>query len=163
MYEAKDVEILHKNLRENSQELLNPADRKLDEKRKSRVFENQRNSQTVAQKRRNSSLQGKAQQLPQHHKAQFSCLVDTILDFQLSEHERFLGKFLMLFQCIDTDNDGILTDDEFVELYDKMNNIDQTNQLQNGDDKEKFEQEISQFLDILDPYQCDKITLSDII
>lgn len=69
----------------------------------------------------------------------------------------------MLFQCIDTDHDGILTVDEFVELYDKMNNIDQPNQLQNSGDKGKFEQEISQFLEILDPDHCDKITLSDII
>ena len=59
MYEAKDVEILHKNLRENAQELLNPADGKVDEKRKSRLFDNQRNSQTVAQRRRTNSQQGK--------------------------------------------------------------------------------------------------------
>ena len=40
MYEAKDVEILHKNLRANAQELLNPADSKVDDKRRSRLFEN---------------------------------------------------------------------------------------------------------------------------
>lgn len=48
MYEAKDAEILHKNLRENAQELLNPAGAKGEEKRRSRIFENQRNSQTAA-------------------------------------------------------------------------------------------------------------------
>lgn len=29
--------------------------------------------------------------------------------------------------------------------------------------KQKFEQEVNGFLDLVDPYQCDKITLSDVI
>lgn len=57
---------------------------------------------------------------------------------------------------IDLDNDGVITNEQFVDLYRQMN-IDMTSS------QEKFDDEINNFLDILDPFQCDKIILSDIV
>jgi hypothetical protein len=40
----------------------------------------------------------------------------TILDFQLSEHEKFLYDFTQLFKQVDTDRNGIINEDEFRDL-----------------------------------------------
>lgn len=37
----------------------------------------------------------------------------TILDFQLQEHERFLYEFNQLFKGVDTDNNGVVNEQEF--------------------------------------------------
>jgi Ca2+-binding EF-hand superfamily protein len=89
-------------------------------------------------------------------KVNYSDFLETVLDFQLSEHEKFLTKFMELFKKFDTDNDGILSSSQFVNLYKSMN----LNTLSTDD---KFNVEINNFLDILDPYQCDKVILSDIV
>ena len=50
-----------------------------------------------------------------------------ILDFQLQEHERFLFEFNVLFKQFDTDNDGIVTEEQFKALILSMSVIDQVN------------------------------------
>ena len=47
----------------------------------------------------------------------FSIFLDTILAYQLDDHIHFLGKFLELFKNIDTDKDGIISINQFIELY----------------------------------------------
>jgi len=134
---------------------------------KAKTKSDKKELQNVVQKRRNGTFMAKNTLLPTQYKSPFSCFVNTLLDFQLSEHERFLSKFLMLFQCIDTDCDGIISNSEFIELYDKMNILEHNAKDDTIEDetakKDKFDIEISQFLEILDPFKCDKITLSDII
>ena len=38
----------------------------------------------------------------------YSTFIKIVLDFQLTEHEKYLKGFNMLFQKIDTDNDGLV-------------------------------------------------------
>jgi len=52
-----------------------------------------------------------------------------ILDFQLQEHERFLFKFTEIYQEIDTDKDGCITEDEFRMLIKEMNVIDNEDEI----------------------------------
>ena len=51
----------------------------------------------------------------------YSDFQKTILDFQLREHERFLQKFNQAFKAIDTNSDGVLSEDQFSQLIWSMN------------------------------------------
>jgi Ca2+-binding EF-hand superfamily protein len=42
------------------------------------------------------------------------------LDFQLSEHEKFLYDFTQLFKQVDNDRNGIINEDEFRDLLSQM-------------------------------------------
>lgn len=50
------------------------------------------------------------------NKLKFSLFLKTVLDFQLKEHEKFLSKFIQAFKRVDSDNDGILNEEQFVKL-----------------------------------------------
>lgn len=64
----------------------------------------------------------------------------TILDFQLQEHEKFLFKFTQLFKECDSDNNGVISEEEFKALIGKM-----------GDVVER-EEEVNYLLQMIDPY-----------
>ena len=80
----------------------------------------------------------------------FSEFVQCVLEFQLSQHEKFLDSFLKLFRSVDINNDGVLNEDEFSQLIEKMK-IGLT------------PEQTATFLEYLDPYNQQKITFSDII
>ena len=73
-----------------------------------------------------------------------------ILDFQLSEHQRFLSKFTELFKVIDSNEDGIISEDEFMELIRMMNVI-------------THDEEIEYLLQVGDPFNNQMMTYSDVI
>ena len=50
----------------------------------------------------------------------FSEFQKTVMDFQLKEHEKFLFKFISVFRQVDADCNGILNEDEFIELVKRM-------------------------------------------
>ena len=54
-----------------------------------------------------------------------------ILDFQLQEHERFLSKFTEIFKEIDTDTDGIVSEQEFRDLMGRMGVVTNPEDVQN--------------------------------
>lgn len=114
-------------------------------------------------RKRNKSVQVTSMANP---KVYFSELIAVLKEFLLEEHEKFLSKFLDLFRQIDQDHNGMISNQEFVDLYTKMNikisNINM-NEAHDMNYKQKLEQETNNFLDILDPYQSDKITLSDVV
>jgi Ca2+-binding EF-hand superfamily protein len=58
-----------------------------------------------------------------------------------------LGKFLELFRQIDTDADGIVSEEEFCQLFIKMN----------------IGGNMQSFVELLDPSNSNKITISSII
>ena len=51
-----------------------------------------------------------------HEKLTYAEFQKTILDFQLTEHEKFLHEFTQLFKQMDRDRNGILNEDEFKDL-----------------------------------------------
>ena len=76
--------------------------------------------------------------------------INFILYFQLKSHEKYISKFNSLFKTVDIDLDGIISEEEFVALC------------------RKFEldinmQEITRFLQIVDPYSTQQITYSDCV
>lgn len=84
-------------------------------------------------------------------KLMFSEFIKIVLDFQLKEHEKFLYKFIVIFKQVDQDNNGVLNEEEFIELVSRMKIWDEN------------EQEINYFLQVVDPYNNQQITFSEIV
>ena len=84
---------------------------------------------------------------------QYDFLVDICLEYQIKLHLKYLKPFIKLFQNIDTDRDGVLDEEQFVELINNMNIF--------GDDN--IERIIEEFLNNIDPYQNKHIIFSDIV
>ena len=84
---------------------------------------------------------------------QYDFLVDICLEYQIKLHIKYLKPFIKLFQNIDTDRDGVLDEEQFVELIKNMNIF--------GDDN--IERIIEEFLNNIDPYQNKHIIFSDIV
>jgi Ca2+-binding EF-hand superfamily protein len=80
----------------------------------------------------------------------FSEFLKAVLDFQLKEHEKFLYKFIVVFKQVDTDNNGVLNEEEFVNLIKNM-------RICNA------QEEITRFLEVVDPYNNQEVTFSEIV
>jgi Ca2+-binding EF-hand superfamily protein len=76
--------------------------------------------------------------------------VNYLLHFQLKSHERYISKFNNLFKVVDKDLDGILTDNEFFKLC-------QSFELHISN------QDVSRFLEIIDPFDSGKVLYSDCV
>lgn len=74
----------------------------------------------------------------------------TILDFQLTEHEKFLHEFTQIFKQMDGDRNGILNEDEFRELLIQMRVLNK-------------EEDLIVLLQIVDPYNNQKMTYSEVV
>ena len=57
----------------------------------------------------------------------------------MQEHEKFLYRFTQIFKEVDADNNGVINEEEFRELIDKMEVIDK-------------EEELGYLLQMVDPY-----------
>ena len=44
-----------------------------------------------------------------------------ILDFQLKSHDKYLRNFVYLFKRVDLDNNGIINEDEFLNMLQSLN------------------------------------------
>ena len=73
-----------------------------------------------------------------------------ILDFQLSEHEKFLSAFTELFKEVDRDRNGLINEEELRELLDSMRVLTRHEDLQ-------------MLLQMVDPYDHQKITFSEVV
>jgi Ca2+-binding EF-hand superfamily protein len=76
--------------------------------------------------------------------------INYILYFQLKSHEKYISKFNQLFKTVDTDSDGVISEEEFIELCKKF-------------ELEINMQEIYKFLQVLDPYGTQQILYSDCV
>lgn len=85
-----------------------------------------------------------------HEKLTYAEFQKTILDFQLSEHEKFLYEFTQLFKQVDTDRNGIINEDEFRDLLQQMRVLHK-------------DEELIVLLQIVDPYNNQKMTYSEIV
>ena len=73
--------------------------------------------------------------------------VTTALDFQLKSHEKFLVKFSKIFKKIDAEKNGILNEAQFRDLVINLN-------------VGIAEEQIQEYLHIVDPYNNQSITFS---
>lgn len=60
----------------------------------------------------------------------FARLLKVLLDFSLMSHERFLRKFVKSFEAEDADRDGILSEEQFVNLVRDINIVESDEQVQ---------------------------------
>ena len=84
---------------------------------------------------------------------QYDFLLEICLEYQIKLHIRYLKPFLKLFQYIDEDRDGVLNEEQFIELVKKLNIFGEEN----------IEQVIDEFLNNIDPYRNNHITFSDTV
>ena len=73
-----------------------------------------------------------------------------MLDFQLATHENYIRKFVNLFKKIDIDTDGIISEEEFRQMISIMKITTD-------------EEYIERLLQIIDPYNNQRITFSECI
>jgi len=73
--------------------------------------------------------------------------VKTALDFQLKSHEKFLAKFSKMFKKIDVEKNGILNEAQFRNLAVNLNAT-------------ISEEQIQEYLQVVDPYNNQAITFS---
>ncbi|EEH11761.1 EF hand protein, putative (macronuclear) [Tetrahymena thermophila SB210] len=90
------------------------------------------------------------QQEKEKFKIEYVIFQKIILDFQLKSHEKFLKKFILLFRSVDKDLNGVIDEEQFKELIDKM-------------DVKKDDTEIQRYLSILDPFNKQQITFSQCV
>ena len=84
---------------------------------------------------------------------QYDFLLDICLEYQIKMHIRYLKPFVKLFQSIDEDRDGVLNEEQFIDLVKNLNIFGEDN----------IEQVIDEFLNNIDPYRNNHITFSDIV
>jgi Ca2+-binding EF-hand superfamily protein len=84
---------------------------------------------------------------------QYDFLIDICLEYQIRLHIKYLKPFIRLFKIIDSNRDGILDEEQFIDLIKKMNIF--------GEDI--VQQMTEEFLNKLDPYGNKRITFSDIV
>ena len=84
---------------------------------------------------------------------QYDFLLDICLEYQIKLHIKYLKPFVKLFQSIDEDRDGVLNEEQFIELVKNLNIFGEEN----------IEQVIDEFLNNIDPYRNNHITFSDIV
>jgi len=71
-----------------------------------------------------------------------------VLDFQLATHEKYIKKFVTLFKKLDTDTNGILSEEEFKQLIAMMKVT-------------SSEEDVERLLQIVDPYNNQQVTFSE--
>ena len=84
---------------------------------------------------------------------QYDFLIDICLEYQIKLHIKYLKPFVKLFQSIDSNRDGVLDEEQFVELIKQMNIFGEEN----------IQQITEEFLNNIDPYGNKRITFSDIV
>jgi hypothetical protein len=73
-----------------------------------------------------------------------------VLDFQLQEHEKFLGKFTQIFKMVDHDSNGIIDENQFRDLIQNMGIIE-------------FQEDVEALLTAVDPHNNKQMTYSEIV
>jgi Ca2+-binding EF-hand superfamily protein len=71
------------------------------------------------------------------------------------QHEKYLNRFVTLFKTVDSDNDGIINEEQFKALIREMKIIPNTD--------EQGEIEIEKLLIMIDPHKTQQITFSELV
>jgi predicted HTH domain antitoxin len=75
-----------------------------------------------------------------------------LLDYQIKSRDKYLRNFLYLFKKSDSDNNGIINEEEFINLLTNM-----------GVYGELIEENSTRLLAVIDPYNSKQITFSEIV
>ena len=70
----------------------------------------------------------------------------------MKSHDKYLRNFVYLFKRIDQDNNGIINEEEFLNMLQSINIY-----------KDDFNQQATRLLNIIDPYNKQYITFSETI
>ena len=135
MYEERDSQALHEKIRDVIESRRSEHGDQANIQRK--PTREELNSQAIAGTKESSKLM-------------YRDFLKVILDFQLTEHERFLQKFTSQFKVSDRDTNGVLNEDEFKELIQSMNIV-------------SSEEEIEYLLQAVDPNNNQKMTYSEVV
>lgn len=87
-------------------------------------------------------------------KIDFKSFQKILFDFQIKSREKYIKNFHTLFKRIDSDNNGIISEEEFIKLVHAMN-IYQLNSNSNKN--------IMKLLEKIDPFNNKQITFSDCV
>lgn len=85
-------------------------------------------------------------------KVEYKFFQKILQDYQIKSRDKYLKNFVRLFKKVDTDNNGILNEDEFINLLSSFNVYN--NQL---------EENSLRLLAIIDPYNNKQITFSECV
>ena len=88
----------------------------------------------------------------------FQDFVKCILDFQLKNHEKFLARFVGNFRQADGNLDGVINPEEFHRLFMDIR-FEGRNQIPE-DERDSAEETFSTLLNIVDPFNSNRITFS---
>jgi hypothetical protein len=88
----------------------------------------------------------------------FQDFVKCILDFQLKNHEKFLARFVGNFRQADSNLDGVINPEEFHRLFMDIR-FEGKNQIPE-DERDNAEETFSTLLNIVDPFNSNRITFS---
>jgi Ca2+-binding EF-hand superfamily protein len=75
-----------------------------------------------------------------------------VLDFQLKSHDKFLKNLIFIFKRFDSDNNGIISEDEFINLIHTLNIY-----------KDDLNEQIKRILTVIDPFNKKIITFSECV
>ena len=90
--------------------------------------------------------------LKEEYNIPFKDLVKILHDFQIKQREKQLKNFVNIFKSVDKDNNGVINEEEFVNLLYNMNIF--------GDN---LKQKIVELLTQIDPYNNKQITFSECV
>lgn len=85
-------------------------------------------------------------------KIYFKDFTKIVMDYQIKLRDRYLKNFVIIFKKVDTDNDGILNENEFFQII--------TNIGYYGNDSES---QTERLLNIADPFNHQQVTFSDCV
>ena len=90
---------------------------------------------------------------PDERNILFSDFIKIVLDNHIRLRDKQLKNFVEIFRSVDTNKDGVINEEEFGELVQRM-------KIFKEDD---VENKILQFLELIDPFDNQKITFSDCV
>jgi len=111
------------------------------------TFENVNNNKLTRKEKYNMLL------LPEERNILYTDFIKIVLDNHIRFRDKQLMNFVKLFKSVDTDKDGIINEEEFTELIQKMNIFKE----------EEVENRIIQYLGKIDPFDTQRITFSDCV
>ena len=91
--------------------------------------------------------------IPDNKSIMYNDFIRIVLNSHIRFRDRQLKNFVQLFQSVDIDRDGILNEEEFSELIQKMGIFKE----------EEIESKILYFLERIDPFDYQKITFSECV